>query len=720
MSLFHPKIVEAALRKHALAIPEAHQTLLENWKTSIESGLLLKQNEVAVHAPFTQQIMVGVLGYQTIGHGDTWTIAREYGVAGGAVDLALGHFHADASKDQVIAPFELKGARTSNLDAIMPGRHKTPVQQAWDYARDIKGAQWVLVSNYVELRLYAVSETSLVYESFNLADLTDLREYARFILLLHADNLLSGKTLALLHKSQQADKEITQQLYTDYKALRELLIRRLIGDNPGHEPVTLIKPAQKLLDRMLFIAFAEDKGLIPENSIRRAFEHSDPYHPRPVYDNFKALFRAIDQGNALLDIPAYNGGLFAPDALLENLVVADEICQAIDALAEYDFDSEVSVTVLGHIFEQSIADLEALSQQISEGELAASARPKAVTGRRKRQGVVYTPDHITAFIVEHTLGAHIQALFARLLADHGQFRKDGSIQWKRGSKTELRFWYAWQETLRGIKVVDPACGSGAFLVAAFDWLHAEYQRVNDRLAALTGQHSILDLNKAILNDNLYGVDINSESIEISKLSLWLKTAEKGKSLTSLDDNLVAGNSLGLDEPAPGDSFTWQSAFPGIMAAGGFDVVLGNPPYVRQERFSDLKPWLEARYAVYHGVADLYAYFFELGLRLLKPEGRLGYISSSTFFKTGSGEGLRRYLLDNSALEKVVDFGDLQVFEGVTTYPAILVLRKGAGAADSDLDILQLRDALPENLSQHFAQHHGRMAQGQLDQNSWQL
>ncbi len=400
--------------------------------------------------------------------------------------------------------------------------------------------------------------------------------------------------------------------------------------------------------------------------------------------------------------------------------MADEVCQAIDALAEYDFDSEVSVTVLGHIFEQSIADLEALNQQISEGELPAPAKPKAVTGRRKRQGVVYTPDHITAFIVEHTLGAHIASCFERLLADYGQFRRDGSIQWKRGSKTELRFWYAWQEALQGIKVVDPACGSGAFLVAAFDWLHAEYQRVNDKLAELTGQHSVLDLNKTILNDNLYGVDINSESIEISKLSLWLKTAEKGKSLTSLDDNLIAGNSLGFDEPAPGARFTWQAAFPNIMAQGGFDVVLGNPPYVRMELLKEIKPWLEDHYEVVSDRADLYCYFYELGLKLLRPRGRLGYISSSTFFKTRSGEPLRCYLLNNSALEKAVDFGDLQVFEGVTTYPAILVLKKSASASDRHLDILQLRDALPENLSQHFAQHHGRMAQGQLGRNSWQL
>ena len=393
MPLFQPKIIDKALARQKIgSIPAGHLQILEEWKSSIDSGSLQKQTEVAIHAPFTHKIMVDVLGYKPFG-GDAWTISREYGVAGGAVDLALGHFSDDKASDSVLAPFELKGAKTTNLDAIMAGRHKTPVQQAWDYARDIKGAQWVLLSNYVEIRLYAVSETSLIYEQFKLAELTGPTAYARFILLLHADNLLSGKTAQLLNQSQQADKEITSHLYRDYKSLRETLISRLITDNPAHTPHRLIAPAQKLLDRLLFAAFAEDKGLIPENSIRQAFEHADPYNPRPVYENFKGLFRAIDQGNEQLNIPAYNGGLFAVDELLDQLVVADELCHAINALADYDFDSEVSVTVLGHIFEQSIADLEELSQSIGEGVLpvggiSASASTKSVSGKRKRQGVV--------------------------------------------------------------------------------------------------------------------------------------------------------------------------------------------------------------------------------------------------------------------------------------------------------------------------------------------
>ena len=725
MPLFQEKIIAKALGKETLSIPASHLEILRNWKSKIESGSLKQQTEVAIHSPFTQNIMAGVLGYTPFGTADRWTISREYGVAGGAVDLALGHFSDDKATDTVLAPFELKGAKTKDLDAIMPGRHRTPVQQAWEYARDIKGAQWVLVCNYMELRLYAISETSLVYQQFNLAELTDPKQYARFILLLHADNLLGGNTARLLGESLLADKEITAQLYDDYKSLREILLASLVSENPAIAAPDLIAPAQKLLDRFLFVAFAEDKGLIPEGSIQRAFSHADPYNPRPMYENFKGLFRAIDQGSSTLLIPAYNGGLFAADSVLDHLIVPDALCFAVNELAQYDFDSEISVTVLGHIFEQSIADLEELTTRIETGNIPTptpiqTRKSRAVSGQRKRQGVVYTPNHITAFIVEHTLGRHINELFLQLLSDNGQLKKDGTIQWKRGRRTEFKFWQTWQQALKSIKIVDPACGSGAFLVAAFDYLHAEYRRVNDKLAELTGQHSLFDLNKEILTNNLYGVDINPESIEISKLSLWLKTAERGKSLTSLDDNLVAGNSLGRRQPAPGESFCWHDAFPEIMAQGGFDVVLGNPPYVRQERFSDLKPWLEANYEVYHGVADLYSYFFELGHKLLKPGGRMGYISSSTFFKTGSGESLRRYLSRQVTLEKIVDFGDLQVFEGVTTYPAITVLSKAPAPAATSVKILSLTKNLPDNLGQHFAQEHGTMQQSRLGEQSWQL
>jgi type I restriction-modification system DNA methylase subunit len=666
-----------------------------------------------------QSIMVDVLGYQQYGE-HSYSIAKEYPIARGAVDLALGQFNADKHGDQLHAVLELKGAKTKNLDAIMSGRFKTPVQQAWDYARDAKGCQWILVSNYVELRLYAIAETSLIYEQFELAKLTDPTEYARFILCLHANNLLTGNTKELLEQSHQADKDITARFYADYKAVREAVITRLIEDNPDIKPLELITPAQKLLDRILFVAFSEDRGLIPFRSIETAYSFVNPYQQQAIYHNFKGLFNAINKGSVLLKVPAYNGGLFAPDKLFDKLNVADELCNGFLELAKYDFNSEISVTVLGHIFEQSIADLEDITAQIQSGNsLQKTVKTTSVTGKRKQHGVVYTPDHITAFIVEHTLGEHLQQRLSECLSEFGTVKDDGSISWKKGKQTELKFWDAWQATLKTIKVVDPACGSGAFLVAAFDVLHAEYQRINDKIADITGQAGVFDLNKEILNRNLSGVDVNPESIEITKLSLWLKTAERGKKLATIDQQLQVGNSLGFKEPVTEGGFCWQNQFSKIMQAGGFDVVLGNPPYVRQELLGDLKPYLQT-YSVYHGVADLYAYFFELGLKLLKPNGMLGFISSATFFKTGSGEPLRRYLQTNATLKKVVDFGDLQVFEGVTTYPAILIFQNVQPKDDSEIQTLVLKNELPSKLSETFAAQHGVMAHAQLRSDSWQL
>ncbi|MCZ4271495.1 N-6 DNA methylase [Maritalea porphyrae] len=275
-----------------------------------------------------------------------------------------------------------------------------------------------------------------------------------------------------------------------------------------------------------------------------------------------------------------------------------------------------------------------------------------------------------------------------------------------------------------MRIVDPACGSGVFLVTAFDFLKAELARVNDKIAALSGDHlgDLLDPDSEILTHNLYGVDVNAESVEIAKLSLWIKTAKKGKALDSLDKNLLVGDSLIEDSNFAhlSHGFSWQTAFPEIFAAGGFDVVLGNPPYVRQELLSPLKPYLENRFEVYHGVADLYCYFFERGLRLLKPGGRIGYISSSTFFKTNSGKPLREYLAKNATLEHVVDFGDHQIFEGVTTYPAILTMVNHTPKKDHQISFWTIDDMPKTNFratyktkAQTYPQHH-------LDGQSWEL
>ena len=763
--LFSPKLLKA--RFPAQPLPDAHHSVLAQWAQELKGGLGQIKEET-IRPAFLQRFFVDILGYQLMG-GAVWTLHHEANAAAGSADAALGTF--THGQRQTVAPFELKGPKTSNLDALMPGRHKSPVQQAWEYANDLPGSQFVLVSNCDEIRLYALGYGRAVYESWTAAELLEPARYASFVGLLSAQNLLSNATQNLLKANAEQEKGITQALYNDYKTLRQELILGLHHLNPGTTFHDLVANSQKLIDRLLFIAFAESRGLLPQGSIQRAASEVNPYNPQPLWTNFVGLFKAVDVGNPYLKIPPYNGGLFAPDAALDGLVVSNALVKSFTKLAGYDYAQEVSVTVLGRIFEQSISDLERIAsagdvtrfaltaQAPVSGKSSGKDSGTSVQGKRKRDGVVYTPDHITRFIVEQTV---YPVIIARFFALQNTYYPDGAWRKPRkdekdhspksvapGNVTEYAFWLAWQTELGSIRVCDPACGSGAFLVAAFDVLKEAYTQLHLKLRELApSELLIVDISHQILNSNLFGVDINAESIEITKLSLWLKTAEQGRKLAGLGANFYQGNSLVADTAVDPLAFDWPAQFAatsqdainlGATSQGsywatglndaentpkdtadstasncfnGFDVVLGNPPYVRQELFTNLKPYLASRYASYQGVADLYVYFYELGLQLLKPGGRLGFISSSSFFKTSSGEPLRRLLLQACQLEVLVDFGDWQVFEGVTTYPAVITAQKTAPNPAQPAQFLQLTSAVAD-LSASFEENKQSLDLAQL-------
>lgn len=723
MQLFNNKTINRYIDRAAAPDP-AKLEILHQWGETIRDHSIETQKETALHGNFKQRIICDVLGYQDFNDSGQWTVDVEAQIGAGSVDLALGQF--TKGERRIIAPFELKGAKTKNLDAIMPGRAKTPVQQAWEYASDNVGTKWVLLSNYLEIRLYSYADGRQFHESFDLAKLHDPAEYQRFTLLLSADNLLSGQTLAILEESRKEDRDITARLYTDYRTLRSDLIGAVRTTLPEGDPLESIRLGQTILDRVLFIAFAEDNGLLPDDSLLNAFQHRDPYNPKPVWQTFQSLFKAIDRGNEELKIPRYNGGLFQPNATIDALSLPDHICEGFKNLAGYDFASEISVTVLGHIFEQSIADVEQLQAE-ALGEAPVEKKTSGTSGRRKRDGVVYTPDYVARFIVDQTLGAHCKEIFAEILGQYaakGAKADDDAIAWK-SAKAERQAWADYRDRLTALRIVDPACGSGVFLIMAFDYLKAELQQVNTKLAELSGTGmagDLLDPDSEILTHNLFGVDVNSESVEIAKLSLWIKTARRGKVLDSLDANLRVGDSLIEDSSFAYRShgFEWKTAFPDIFAAGGFDVVLGNPPYVRMELIKPMKPWLETRYEVVSDRADLYAYFFERGIKLLKPGGRLGFISSSTFFKTGSGAPLRDFLRTKATLESVVDFGDHQIFEGVTTYPAILTMRAGAPPPGHELQFWKIGEMPADSFADAFADAAKPFPQEALGRGSWEL
>jgi type I restriction-modification system DNA methylase subunit len=761
-TLFHSKTLKNAVQAFSWPadFQERHQKIIE-WIEPLESGVLDEIKEVSLHGDFLADIFRQVLGYRSViqGSAQAWEIHAEQTISdgGGAADAALGFFTATEGKKgkaklqgRVIAPIELKGAK-NDLDRPAPGRKESAVDQGWRYANYTADCKWVIVSNYREIRLYQTSKTPAYYESFRLVDMKKLETFQRFYFIFCRTNFLpasddpkaKSRIDLLLADSNDAEEAITEDLYQQYKTLRLNLAQHFQASAPDDivdRDSVLIEMAQKLLDRVLFIAFCEDRRLLPERTLQRAHDYRNPYHPGPIWDNFKAVFRWVDVGNDDPPIPGYNGGLFRHDPLLdERLQVTNPLCTQLKDLARFDFDTEVSVNILGHIFEQSVTDLEEL-RSIATGQPFDQKK-----GKRKTQGVYYTPEFITQYMVEVALGGYLkrkeQEIVDRLKLDLSSTAK----MTKQRRSAEIKYWEAYRDVLFKTRVIDPACGSGAFLIAAFDYLYREYERVNEALAALdlanqtkgktlddlVGQRSLFDLNKTLLNENLYGVDLSSESVEITKLSLWLKTAEPGKTLTYLDDNIKVGNSIVSDLSVSDRAFNWEAGFPKVFADGGFDVAIGNPPYVRQELLSPIKPYLQANYESYDGMADLYVYFYEKGLKILKPNGMLSYIVTNKWFKAGYGESLRRFFSENSIFEQIIDFGHAPIFKDADTFPCIVSIR--TPATKNNVDALKSdpetpvqvcpipRNQLNEiNLSQYVEQEGYELPWSRFTAEAWSL
>ena len=422
--LFQDKTLSQALKGFLFPadIGDRHQKLLQ-WVQTLESGTLDAVKETSLHGDFLKDVFQDALGYRSVigGAGHQWELHAEQTISdgGGSADGALGFFNAVTKQKggkqlegRVIAPIELKGAK-NDLDRAAPGRKESAVDQGWRYANYTADCRWVLVSNYREIRLYQTSKTPAYYEVFKLKDLEDLEQFRLFYFVLCRQNFLppsadpKARSLIdqLLVESDKAEVEITKTLYAEYKQVRLNLATHFRATGPADLPdrdIALIEKAQKTLDRVLFIAFCEDKDLLPKETIQQAHDHKDPYNPRTIWENYKAVFCAVDQGNPALAIPGYNGGLFRHDPLLDaQLQVSDILCTQLKKLARYDFDSEVSVNILGHIFEQSVSDLEEL-RSLSAGETYDQKK-----GQRKTQGVYYTPAFITQYIVAVALGGYL-------------------------------------------------------------------------------------------------------------------------------------------------------------------------------------------------------------------------------------------------------------------------------------------------------------------------
>ncbi|HCE56141.1 MAG TPA: hypothetical protein DER05_14560 [Lutibacter sp.] len=510
--------------------------------------------------------------------------------------------------DVVKAVIELKGTNTTDLGKIEV--------QAFGYKVNQPECIYVITSNFEKLRFYI--DNTIEHIEFNLFTLTE-KDFELLYLCLAFENIQNDIPKNIKKESISQEDAITKKLYNDYSLFKRELHQSLVILNPQFDALTLFQKSQKLLDRFLFLFFAEDRQLLPPNSVRlilnqwKQLKELDAYSP--LFDRFKKYFGYLNTGfkGKQYDVYAYNGGLFLPDDVLDNIIIDDDLLYLHTLkLSEYDFISEVDVNILGHIFENSLNELDEIKAQL-EGQAVDKSKTK-----RKKDGVFYTPKYITKYIVENTVGKLCEEKKAEFEIVEDNYTTDKKRQ-KKTIKILLDRITEYRNWLLQITICDPACGSGAFLNQALDFLILEHKYIDELQAKLFGDAMVLsDVEKSILENNLFGVDLNEESVEIAKLSLWLRTAQPNRKLNDLNNNIKCGNSLIDDVTVAAEkAFNWQQEFPQIFANGGFDVIIGNPPYVRQELFKEIKPYLEKNYKCYNSVADLYTYFIEKGINWKK-------------------------------------------------------------------------------------------------------
>jgi len=583
---------------------------------------------------------------------------------------------------KVIGVIELKDHKTTDLSKVEP--------QAFGYKSQHPNCRYVIISNFEKLRLYL--DNAVECREWDLFHITK-DEFSELYLCLAWPQIERGVALQMKRESVSSEDQITKALYQDYSQFKRALFADILERNPQPLSYTeaetgntdaqkewqllLFKKTQKLLDRLLFIFFAEDCGLLPPNSMMKIIDQwtdlkdeFDEY--QPLYTRIKKYFGYMNTGyqGKQYEIFAYNGGLFKTDEVLDNIKISDDLLvKHTRKLSEYDFESDVDVNILGHIFENSLSEIEEVTQQINSGTAP-------LTSKRKQDGVFYTPQYITKYIVENTVGRLCAEKKQQLNIVEDEYFSDQrrQMQTKKRLMDQLQKYREW---LLQITILDPACGSGAFLNAALQFLMAEHKLIDEMEAKVAGSAIVFqDVENSILEHNLYGVDINEESVEIAQLALWLRTAKPHRKLNSLNENIKCGNSLISDPAIAGEkAFDWQKEFPQVFEKGGFDVVIGNPPYVQLQSMGAMSDvYAKCGYETYNKSADLYCLFTERGYNLLKPGGLQSFIMPNKWMLVSYGKELRRFMA-KSDLQQIINFGDVQFFDEATIYVCIFVTRK---------------------------------------------
>ncbi len=550
MGLFQQSVLNKYLNEASQTeMKAAYQKLTAYFHNPVIQQNIRDSKEEQWQGGFLTELFVKVFGY-TMNPNPDYNLTTEYRNERGA-KKADGALLKDGAAIGVI---ELKSTTTKDLEAIR--------LQAFDYKANQSKCVYVITSNFEKVRFYI--HNAVEFEEFDLFRLT-WEHFQLMWLCLAKENLLRGIPLQVKEASILKEENVTKKIYVDYSRFKYDLYNDLVANNLNHEifngkeekdiRLLLFKKSQKLLDRFLFILFGEDRGLLPANSISKIIEKwnddTEWGDSKSLYDIFKQYFGFLNTGRPAkgkrAEIHAYNGGLFLPDAILDSVVVSSEMLNKhTKTLTGYDFETEVDVNILGHIFEQSVA--------AEHAQL------------RKKDGVFYTPKYITKYNVENTVGKLCEEKRNELELDENDYLKSRKGRTKKKLQELDEKLTTYRDWLLSLTICDPACGSGAFLNQALDFLIREHRYIDELRAKMLDVPMVFtEVENSILENNIYGVDINEESVEIAKLSLWLRTAQKGRKLTTLSNNIKCGNSL-IDDPevAGEKAFNWQTEFPEVF------------------------------------------------------------------------------------------------------------------------------------------------------------
>ena len=698
---------------------------------------------------FIRGLFVEALGYVPSDMGGEYTLHIETktkvkgrGNKGGAspesADASLGFFRRSPKAEEAHAVVEIKGTDTKDLDQSPGPGKKSPVVQALGYALSIPSARFIIVSNMDELRLYWYNTRKIQFWRFSFLEFSSLssdeqnKELRSLAFLLDPKRILpqSKGDLPPLDAILRAHEDVPRKVVLNlHKRVEDVAQRMSVHlRRAGQSPEHAVLKAHRLVNRMLFIGSALTRDLVDSNLVIRVRTDRVLLDKPALWNNIQRLFRAMDTGFTGQDfknqtpvrVPRFNGGLFRFEPGLDDLDLTKSLTEVLEEDLESLFDlafvdDAYGSTLLGKCFERSLAPIVAKDVVGKK-----TTTPKSKKPNRQKDGIFYTPEYITQAICVTVLMPLVEECFSKAdaaLVSRGITLSDPLYPIH-------RYVARWNE-LAALRIIDPACGSGAFLAAALHYLKFVVMDGDQRLAAtcytllpdgplgalvglgeeagnagatLRTRAFLLLLDRQPMEQALFGVDLHQEAVEYARLSVWLKSVEQHDILQdlgieaqsvdrallgNLESQIIVGDSLIEDANEAAQGFQWISAFPRTMVGGRprFDAVIGNPPYVKTANFNytdEQKGEIKKRFALTStGQYDLYVNFIHLGLRLLRPGGQLGFIVPSLWITAKYGDGLRRLFHRTSTLRVILDFKTLPIFEEATNFTCIVIAeRKG--------------------------------------------